>query len=150
VDFLVSLGESYLLSGMPEKAIATYEKARSGAVRLSRRWDEAYLTGRIGVALAEAGRLPEAIEYHERAVALAREREIPELEGEQLSMLALAHLDSARRNELNGTGLLQVEHVQRAHEYALASLAAYVEADMDEGAARARRLLDEVGSLASQ
>ncbi|HSM57185.1 MAG TPA: tetratricopeptide repeat protein [Candidatus Sulfomarinibacteraceae bacterium] len=152
VDFLVSLGESYLLSGMPEKAIAAYEKARAGAVRLSRRWDEAYLTGRIGVALAEAGRLPEALEYHERAVALAREREIPELEGEQLSMLALAHLDSARRNgaDGDGSGLMQAEHVQRAREHARASLALYSEAGIEDGAARARRLLEEIGSLVPQ
>ncbi len=93
IDLLLSLGESYLVSGMTIEALDVYQSALDGAKKLSRLKDEATLTGRIGVVLAELGRLDEATTYHERAVGFARERNLPELEGEQLSMLAFVCRD---------------------------------------------------------
>ena len=135
-------------AGAPERAINAYEEALSGAVRLSRQQDEAYLTGRIGVALAEAGRVDEALARHERALELAREREIPELEAEQLSMLAMAHLDLARRGGMvNGAAAAGQAHVDRARAYAQSSLEIFARAEQSERVASARRLLNDIDAV---
>jgi len=133
VDFLLSLGESSLNSGMPQKALEAYDQARQGAIRLSRQYDEAYLTGRMGIALAEMGRVDEAIAYHKDAVALAKSREIPQLEGEQLSMLALAYIDK--------------KDPDQARDYCQLAIEVFSEAELKEDAARARKLLVEIGEV---
>ena len=61
VNFLLSLGESYMLTDKLEEALETYQQALDGAQRLQRQVDRAYLSGRIGVILAELGRADEAI-----------------------------------------------------------------------------------------
>jgi tetratricopeptide (TPR) repeat protein len=145
VTFNLSLGESYLLSGMPDKAIAAYKDALADASRLSRRQDEAYLTGRIGLALAEADRAEEAIEWHERAIQLARRREILELEAEQLSMLAMAHLDLARQDANQNL----TQHLEQARQMAQTSLEIYTAADLKDRAAHAHQLLADIKALAA-
>ncbi|MFO7681058.1 MAG: tetratricopeptide repeat protein [Chloroflexota bacterium] len=131
VDFLLSLGESAMAFGMPEKALAAYKQAREGAIRLSRHYDEAYLTGRMGVALAELGRTDEAILFHKEAVELAQRREISQLEGEQLSMLALAFLDKEER--------------AAARDYCQSAILVFTAAELEDDAAQARKLLAEIG-----
>lgn len=131
VDFLLGLGESAMLFGMPEKALAAYTQAREGAVRLSRQYDEAYLTGRVGVALAEIGRTDEAIEFHKEAIALAQRREIPQLEGEQLSMLAMAYLEKKEMDAAKTNCQAAIEVFTRAE----------LEADVNQ----ARQLLEQIG-----
>jgi tetratricopeptide (TPR) repeat protein len=55
--------------------------------------------GRLGVALAEADRTDEAIAWHRQAVELAQLHKLPELQGDQLIMLAFAHLEQQRHDE---------------------------------------------------
>jgi tetratricopeptide (TPR) repeat protein len=129
-NLMLSLGESYMLSGMYEQAISAYASALNGAVELERERDEAYLTGRMGVALAELGRVDEAMIYHRSAVDLARQREIPDLEGEQLSMLAFAYLEK--------------QDLDRARTNCVAAIEALENAGLNDGAANARSLLAEV------
>ena len=131
VDFLLSLGESAMNSGMPEKAYEAYRQARQGAVRLSRQYDDAYLTGRIGIALAEMGRTAEATAYHKEAVDLAKRREIPQLEGEQLSMLAIAYLEKGDPDQ--------------ARTYCQSAIEAFTTADLEQDAAQAKQLLMVIG-----
>jgi tetratricopeptide (TPR) repeat protein len=104
--------------------------ALDGAKQLGRQADEAYLIGRIGFTLAELGRTDEAIAYHEQAVELARQRVIPDLEGQQLSMLAMAYLE---RQELN-----------KARSYCAAAIQIYTDAKLNAEAENARRLLAEI------
>ena len=108
-----------------------HEEARKGAIRLSRQYDEAYLTGRMGIALAESGRTEEAIAYHKEAIALAKKREIPQLEGEQLSMLALAYLEK--------------EDPMQARSYCQSAIELFAEAELEEEVVRAQKLLVEIG-----
>lgn len=131
VDFLLSLGESAMNSEMPEKALEAYQQAKKGAVRLSRQKDEAYLTGRIGVALAEMGRTDEAIGYHEQAIDMAKRRELTQLEGEQLSMLAMAYLEK--------------EQWEEAQTYCQSAIQVFTEAELEEDAKQAERLLADIG-----
>lgn len=144
VTFSLSLGESYMLSDMPDKAVAAYKAALTDARRLSRQQDEAYLTGRIGLALAESGHAEEAMEWHEHAIDLARQQDIPELEAEQLSMLAMAHLDLARQ-DVNQN---DEQHLEQARQMAQASLEIYTTADQKDRAAHARQLLADIKALA--
>lgn len=129
-DMLLSLGESYMVSGIYEQALAAYAGALNGAIELERQRDEAYLTGRMGVTLAELGRVDEAMLYHRRAVELAQQREIPELEGEQLSMLAFGYLE---KNDLD-----------RARTHCLQAIEVLSNVGLDERAANARNLLAEI------
>ncbi len=132
VDLLLSLGESYLVSGLKVEALDVYQIAFDGAGKLSRLSDEAYLTGRIGVVLAELGRLDEATTYHERAVELARERNLPELEGEQLSMLAFVCRDQG--------------DVEKAREFCQGAIEVFSRSDNEVGVDNARQLLAELES----
>lgn len=131
VDFLLSLGESAMVFGMPEKALDAYQQARKGAIRLSRQSDTAYLTGRIGVALAELERVDEAIPYHQEAIHLAKERGLPQLEGEQLSMLALAYLEKGERLETRTCCQTAIQ--------------VFIQADLEAEALQAQQLLAEIG-----
>ena len=131
VDFLLSLGESAMNSGMPEKAYEAYRHARQGAVRLSRQYDDAYLTGRMGIALAEMGRTADATACHKEAVDLAKRRKIPQLEGEQLSMLAIAYLEKGDPDQ--------------ARTYCQSAIEAFTTADLEQDAAQAKQLLMEIG-----
>ncbi len=129
-NLMLSLGESYMLSGLFEQALSAYASALNGAVELERERDEAYLTGRMGVALAELGRTDEAMIYHRRAVDLARKREIPDLEGEQLSMLAFAYLEK--------------QNIDRARIHCLNAIDVLTNAGLADSADNARALLEEI------
>ena len=87
---LINLGEAYLVSGQNAPALDAYRDALGLAERQQRTADVAYLNGRIGAILADLGRVDEALPYHEQALALARQHKLPDLEGEQLCMLAMA------------------------------------------------------------
>ena len=120
-----------MIFGMPENALDAYQQARKGAVRLSRQSDAAYLTGRIGVSLAELGRIDEAIIFHQDAIHLAQERGLPQLEGEQLSMLALAYREKGNRLE--------------AQTCCQAAIQVFIRADLEAEALQAQQLLVEIG-----
>lgn len=128
--FLVSLGESYLANGNAAGALEIYPKARLTAKRLEHSNDEAYLTGRIGVALAELGRLDEAKESHLQALEEARKLGLPALEGEQLSMLALACREAG--------------NLQEAQEYCRQAIDVFQQEGLEAQEANARALLDEI------
>ena len=108
-ELRLSLAESYIITGEQEAALGMYTKALESAKKLKHKKDEARLTGRIGFALAEMGRLDEAIPYHHQAIELAQERQIPDLEGEQLSMLAMAFMEKQELDEAK-------EYAQKANE----------------------------------
>ena len=99
LELLISLGESSFLAGSNEEALEAYEEAKQEALRLQRHKDHIHLTGRIGVVLAELGRIDEAIPFHREAVELAREKGLREIEGEQLTMLALALTENGQSEE---------------------------------------------------
>jgi len=130
VDLWLGLAESFMVMGDFQEALDGYEHALDGARQLDRQADEAYLIGRIGFTLAELSRTDEAIAYHEQAIELARQRVIPDLEGQQLSMLAMAYLE---RQELN-----------KARSYCAAAIQIYTDANLDAEAKNARRLLAEI------
>jgi tetratricopeptide (TPR) repeat protein len=130
VDLWLGLAESFMVMGDFQEALDGYEHALDGARQLGRQADEAYLIGRIGFTLAELGRTDEAIAYHEQAVELARQRVIPDLEGQQLSMLAMAYLE---RQDLG-----------KARSYCAAAIQIYTDANLTTEADNARRLLAEI------
>jgi len=130
VDLWLGLAESFMVIGDFQQALDGYEHALDGAKQLGRQADEAYLIGRIGFTLAELGRTDEAIAYHEQAVELARQRVIPDLEGQQLSMLAMAYQE---RQELG-----------KARSYCAAAIQIYTDANLTTEADNARRLLVEI------
>lgn len=130
VTMLLHLGESCMALALHEQALDAYQRALAQISQLDRAADEAHLVGRVGVALAELGRVPEAIAYHQRAVELARARAIPELEGEQLTMLALAYRDQ--------------RDTDRARSYSEDAIAVFASAGLDADAAKARDLLAQL------
>ena len=99
VDLLLFLGESYMVTDNLEQALETYQQALAGTERLQRLVEKAYLLGRIGMIKAELGYVDEAVDLHKNAIKLAQEYDIPALEGEQLSMLAMAYLEKEERTE---------------------------------------------------
>lgn len=88
-ELLMNLGESYLAQGQYVLALETYQSALDGVKQLERAVDEAYLAGRVALTLGELGRYAEAQNMHQQALLLARQYTLWDLEGEQLSMLAL-------------------------------------------------------------
>jgi tetratricopeptide (TPR) repeat protein len=130
VDFLLSLGESYMLANMLEQALEVYMEALDGTQRLQRLVDRAYLLGRVGVILAESDRADEALTYHEQAIAQAKRHEIPELEGEQSAMLAMAYFD---KGELD-----------QAQAYCNQAIEIFTKANFPDQAENARQLLTEI------
>jgi tetratricopeptide (TPR) repeat protein len=130
VNFLLSLGESYMLNDKLEEALETYQLALDGAQRLQRQADRGYLSGRIGFILAELGKIDESITYHNEALRLAREYEYPELEAEQLSMLAMAYLDNGEN--------------EKALDFANQSLQVYLEAEQLDESEKVRRLISQI------
>ena len=130
LDFLLSLGESFVLSGKPEEALDIYKKAVQKANNADRKKDAAYLTGRVGITLAELGQLSEAVTYHETAVKLAQERNLADLEGEQLLMLAIAYFE---KNDN-----------KKAQEYCQAAIQVYVKTGLKEDEQKARQLLAKI------
>jgi tetratricopeptide (TPR) repeat protein len=130
LEFLLSLGEAQYLSELTAEALLTYQQALEVAKRIDRRTDEAYLTGRIGVALAELGRLDEAIQHHSQAVEFARLWLLPRLEGEQLSMLAMAYYEKGE--------------TQKAREYCTAAIQVFTETGLTEEIQKAVQLLKKM------
>ena len=87
---------------------------------------------RVGIVLAELGRAPEAISYHQRAIALARQRALPQLEGEQLTMLALAYRDQ--------------HDWEQARSCCQDAINVFSTNDLETEASRARQLLAEMSA----
>jgi tetratricopeptide (TPR) repeat protein len=133
VNFLLSLGESYMVTEQLEEALETYQQALDGAQRLQRQVDRAYLSGRIGVILAELERFDQAINYHQEAIRLAREHNQPELEGEQLSLLAMAYMDNGE--------------LDTALDHADQSLQKYLDADLQVEADKVRKLISQIKDM---
>ena len=127
VDFLISLGESYMLTNNLDKAFVSYQQALEGTRRYQRLVDQAYLLGRMGVVLAELNQTNEAIRYHEQALAMAQRHELTDLEGEQLVMLAMAYLEE--------------EQFDRARHYGETAVEIYTKAGLNDDADKARKLL---------
>ena len=132
LDFLLSLGESFALSGKPEEALSLYMKAGQIAKKVDRKKDVAYLTGRIGFTFAELGQLPDAITYHKKAVELAQEQGLGDLEGEQLSFLAMACLEQ--------------NDSEKAEEYCQSAIRVYIGANLQQEAQKAQQLLSNINS----
>ncbi len=131
-EFLLSQGESHLVAEAHADALIAYERAHLIAQELNRKTDEAYLTGRIGVVLAETGKLDEAINYHLQAVSLARLLLIPNLEGEQLTMLLMAYLEKGE--------------ILEARKYGNAALQIYSEAGLQVEIDKVKQLLQKVNN----
>ena len=130
IDFLLSLGESYMVTNELEQSLATYKEALSVTVRLQRMSDMAYLLGRIGVILAEMNRTDEAIKHHEQAIQMARTHELPDLEGEQLVMLAMA--------------LDEKGEIEKAKGLCETAVSIFTRANLTEQANKARSFLAEL------
>ena len=124
-----------MLSDRLDDALAIYKDADDKAKEIDRKKDAAYLTGRIGITLAELGRLDEAIPYHERALEQAKSRQLPELAGEQLSMLALAYKDKSE--------------FDKASSYCRKAIQVFSSAGFEQQAQNTRQLLAEI-NLAKQ
>lgn len=133
VDFLLSLGESYMLSGMLDEALETYENALKGAQAQNRTTDIAYLTGRIGIALAEMNRIDEAITFHSEAITLAKTQDLKQLEGEQLCLLAMAYQEK--------------QELEKALTQCNAAITVFEGADLQSDAEKARQLLADLKTL---
>ena len=131
---MLSLGESYHISEMYAEALEVYQKSLNAAKLQNRQLDAAFLSGRIGVSLAEQGELDQAIKYHQEAVAMAKEHNLSSLEGEQLSMLSLAYIDN--------------DQLEQAKQYCLASLKVYQTAGIEHGAEKAQALLEQIEAAA--
>ena len=132
LNLLLSLGESFHLSEMNSEALEVYEKSLNAAKRQARQEDVAYLTGRVGICLAETGQLDQAIKFHLEAVLMAKEQEIPNLEGEQLSMLALAYYDKGEFDQ--------------ARQYCTSSQQVYQAAGLEDEVKKAESLLAQIES----
>ena len=130
LEFALSLGESYFLQGKVQHALETYTQALHLAQSSNRRGEEAYLTGRLGIVLAEAGQLEEAIEHHLKAVTLAHEANLPEIEGEQMSMLAIAHRD--------------LGNVEEAVKWCSSAVGVFRKAKMDAQEEQTMKLLEQL------
>jgi len=130
VDFLLSLGESYLLNEKLELALDAYQQALEGTQRLQRMVDRAYLFGRVGIILAELDRPEEALGYHEKSLELARKHEIRELEGEQIIMLAMLFFDK--------------EEYEQAQDYCQQAIDIFKELELTHQVEKARQLITEI------
>ena len=128
LDFLLSLGESFVFSKKLDQALEIYKKAVKKAVRTDRHKDAAYLTGRIGFTLAELGQLSDAILYHKSARNLAQQNGLLDLEGEQLTMLAMSYSELGEADEAR-------KHCKEAIEI-------YSGAKLEDEAKKARQLLE--------
>ena len=96
---------------------------------------QAQLLGRIGAAMAELDRLPEAIATAERALALAQTLKERRLQGEQEILLAFAHADAG--NAVTAAG------------YCRAAIATYQVLGDDGLAEKAQRLLAELEDVSA-
>jgi tetratricopeptide (TPR) repeat protein len=130
LDFLLSLGESYLLANKFEHALEIYQQALDVAQRIQKMVDYSYLIGRIGIIHAELGQLDKAIQHHQQAILHAQKHKIVELEAEQAVMIAMAYRD---KGELT-----------HAKAYCQRGIEIYANADLDAEANNARQLLAEI------
>lgn len=130
LNLLLSLGESYMNTNKLEQALETYQKALFCTQRLQRMVDRGYVLGRIGVILAELGRIDEALNYHEQAIELAQKHDVPELEGEQLVMLAMAHFENAQ--------------LDQARSFCETAVHVYTKAGLTEHEEKTRELLAKI------
>lgn len=92
-NMLLTLGESCIVMAFYAEALTAYQRALAGLRAAGRDSDEAHVLGRIGVALAELGRIDEAIEHHQQAANMARQHNLPELYAEQHVLMALSYLE---------------------------------------------------------
>ncbi len=131
-NMLLHLGESYLAMEQYDQALEPLEAVSSVLQELEREVDKAHVVGRIGVALAESGRIDEAIPYHLHAVDLSRQHKIRALEAEQLTMLALAYHEQNNR--------------KRAQECSQEAAEIFSSIGLETEASRAHQLLAEVSA----
>ena len=132
LDFLLSLGESFVFSKKLDEALEIYKKAVKKAVKVDRHKDAAYLTGRIGFTLAELGQLSDAILYHKSAKNLAQQNDLVDLEGEQLTMLAISYSELGKNEE--------------ARKYCEEAIKIYSDAKLEDEAKKARQLLESLNA----
>ncbi|HEY61965.1 MAG: tetratricopeptide repeat protein [Anaerolineales bacterium] len=132
-EFLISLGESYVVTDEIDKALGIYRQALDLARRTDKDIKAAYLTGRVGFALAELGNLEDAIPLHKEAVELARAQDLPDLEGEQLTMLAMAYRDLGA--------------LQEAMNYCKMAIDVFREAKLDSQETNINKFLKEIEAL---
>ena len=130
-SFLLSLGESYMITKQLDEALETYLSALKALQRRSRLVDFAHVPGRIGMVLAELDRIDEAIAYHQEAITLAEKNELPALEGEQLTMLGMAHREKGE--------------VEKARVVWKTAVSVYTQATLSDQAAKVQNLLTELG-----
>lgn len=130
ISFRLSLGEAFILTERYEDAIEIYQGAQKGARRLNHHDKEAYTIGRIGVCLAELGRIDEAIHHHKIASKVAKEMNLEALEAEQLVMLSIIYRD--------------MQESEKALEYANQSLGLYLGLEMEAEANKIKALIAEL------
>jgi tetratricopeptide (TPR) repeat protein len=130
-SFILSLAESHMMHGQLTDALETYQAALEALRRRSRVVDVAHVTGRIGMILAEMGRIEEAIPFHMEATTLAEKNELPALEGEQLTMLAMAYQEKGER--------------KKAREVLATAVSVYTRADLANEAQKAAQLQAQLG-----
>ena len=130
IDFLLGLGESFMVTNELEQSLAIYAQAIAATQRMQRMTDKAYLLGRIGIILAELNRTDEAIQHHKQAIDMARTHGLPDLEGEQLVMLAMAFAEQGK--------------IEKAHEHCETAVSVYNNANLTEQANKAHSLLAEL------
>ena len=135
ITFLISLGEAYFLRGRTEDARKVYQRAWDKSKENKRENDLAFLSGRLGIVMAELGNIEGAIEQHQTAIEMAEDQGLPELKAEQLCMLALAYFDLERSAEA---------------EYACKqAVAMYQDLKQEVEVAKAQYLLDQIRRNAS-
>lgn len=130
IEFTISVGEFFMGVEDAKKALTLYRDALVMAKEFKREKDEAYLTGRIALALSELGSLDEAMAHHQQAIELARQNDLAGLEAEQLSMLAIAYLEK--------------NQIVLARSSCESALEKYTAAKLDKGVAEAKRLLNQI------
>jgi tetratricopeptide (TPR) repeat protein len=130
LEFLLSLGESYMFYNMQSEALEIYEQALILTQRLQKFVDRAYLLGRIGVIFAEMGKIDEAINYHEQSILIAKDNNLTVLEAEQLTMLAIAYDEFDKK--------------EQAIVYCNMALDLYKEKELEEDAEKVRQLLTTI------
>jgi tetratricopeptide (TPR) repeat protein len=131
-NMLLNLGESCMVMELYQQALTAYQRALVGLQDSQRLADEAHVQGRIGVVLAELGQIEQAITYHRQAAEAAHQRGLPELEAEQMIMLALAYLDQ--------------QHHDQARSCCQTSISVYSAIGLEDDANRARQVLAAIPS----
>lgn len=130
VGLLMTLAANKMLTEDYEEAIELYQNAQRVARKLNHHDKEAFIIGRIGVAMAELGRLAEAAHHHKIAIKVAGEMNLKALEAEQLTMLSLVFRD--------------LDDLAKAKDLAKQALAIYEETEAQTDAEKVEQLISEI------